>query len=166
MFLAEYLTNLFECSAETLNFEYTEDNLIKELRSMALEQANPTPGESTETPKPSNSSKRKMYYDPRTQILDSDDDDIEIEAKQDQEFFQSVDERIHDNAERPVYIRDCISYLEDKEDCVKTMVALETLPQLIKKNATSIIDIEDELLERILFLENRFSLPGFMVFYF
>lgn len=72
--------------------------------------------------------------------------------------------------ERPLYIRDCVEWLgktrDIEQDQRRTALALDALPALIRRNAVGFEDVAPDLLERVLYLEDRFCLPDFMVLFF
>ncbi|KAI1720193.1 telomere length regulation protein domain-containing protein [Ditylenchus destructor] len=162
MYLAETMANLFECSENGLRFEYTEHPLLTELQKLAdvnqeaafseTSGCVKVPGPSNETNEKEPELTNKRNIDIRTTMLDSDDDDC-IEP----EFDEDADDR-----KKPLYLKECLDSLSEKEKYNNFFAALKALPELIKKKSTGFDDLALEILDRLAFLEDRFQIPEFM----
>ncbi|KAI1727801.1 telomere length regulation protein [Ditylenchus destructor] len=164
MYLAETMANLFECTEEGLRFEYTEHPLLTELQKLADVDQEATFSETTgctKVPGPSHKTKEKepehtnkRNIDIRTTMLDSDDDDC-IEP----ELEEAADDR-----KKPLYLKECLDSLNEKEKYNNFFAALKALPELIKKKSTGFDDLALEILDRLAFLEDRFQIPEFVIY--
>lgn len=62
------------------------------------------------------------------------------------------------------YLRDCLENLNEK-DYKKFAIALRNLPKLIEKRAVGLDDLAIEIMEKMVYLENKFNISNFTVFF-
>lgn len=162
MFLAETIFSLFECPSPP-KFDYFDerDPLLKEFVSIIKEEKN-QPIAEMENEKVEKR-RTRSNPNPRVAILDSDDDENEAENQCDFDSNSQFDvgpNEMHQFA----YLRDCIEFLRsEKEDWKKWEAALKIIPKKIEQEALGLDVLAIELLETILFLEDRFNTANFGV---
>ncbi|VDM45472.1 unnamed protein product [Toxocara canis] len=96
--------------------------------------------------------------------LDSDDDDFPEYSIPDEELHpkESADEDAVEKREPPPhYIRDCMEALYESENYAKFEAAFGVLNQFIRKRALGYDGIAEELIMKLVFLEDRFSTKNF-----
>uniref|UniRef100_A0A0M3I7N2 Telomere_reg-2 domain-containing protein n=1 Tax=Ascaris lumbricoides TaxID=6252 RepID=A0A0M3I7N2_ASCLU len=96
--------------------------------------------------------------------LDSDDDDFPQYSIPEEEFHlkEANESDIMEKREPPPnYIRDCMEALYENENCAKFEAAFDVLNQFIRKRALGYEDIVEELIMRLVFLEDRFNTNNF-----
>uniref|UniRef100_A0A915AH90 Telomere length regulation protein conserved domain-containing protein n=4 Tax=Parascaris univalens TaxID=6257 RepID=A0A915AH90_PARUN len=96
--------------------------------------------------------------------LDSDDDDFPQYSIPEEEFHlkEANEGDILEKREPPPnYIRDCMVALYENESCAKFEAAFDVLNQFIRKRALGYEDIVEELIMRLVFLEDRFNTKNF-----
>ncbi|VDK17635.1 unnamed protein product [Anisakis simplex] len=102
--------------------------------------------------------------------LDSDDDDDfpsyqipeqELNLSEKKPSGDEDDETFEKPEPAPYYIRDCMDALGANENCAKFEAAFGVLNQFIRKRALGYDDIAEELVTKMVFLEDRFSTVKF-----
>ena len=77
--------------------------------------------------------------------------------------MESMEIYLKNPKNRPNYLRDCLEQLAEKENYKRFASALTEIPRLIHERAIGFDDLALQLMESLLFLENRFNLPNFSV---
>lgn len=67
---------------------------------------------------------------------------------------------------RPYYLRDCLTNLNEKENYKIFAMAIRYLPKLIEAKAIGLDDLSIELMEKLIYLEDKFNIPNFSVCFF
>nr|CAD2169388.1 unnamed protein product [Meloidogyne enterolobii] len=162
MFTAETIFNLFE-HPSPLKFDYIQTDpvlcdFINALKGNEIEKMEEGDKKSEEKPQFSSFQQKKHVIDPRVSILDSDDDE--------EENVPILIKNVKINEEKLSssfpYIQDCLSALKDeKTEFRHWEEALLSIGPLIKKKSIGLNILGIEILETLIFLEERFKLDNF-----
>nr|CDJ87877.1 Telomere length regulation protein domain containing protein [Haemonchus contortus] len=155
---------------ERLEFEYTEDPWLEEMRRLrdgatkpteeiTSEEISPSP-ECVDVQLPSSSSAIT-----ETQAVDSDDEEDfpAYEVPESEKQFEVLSEGAEPEkkAPAPYYIRDCYEQLSEKEKYEVFEAAFFALNRMIRRKAIGFNDIAQNLAKKLVFLEDKFSTKNF-----
>ncbi|VDO24636.1 unnamed protein product [Haemonchus placei] len=155
---------------ERLEFEYTEDPWLEEMRRLRdgatkpseetiSEEVSPSP-ECADVQLPSSSSAVT-----ETQAVDSDDEEDfpAYEVPESEKQFEVLSEGAEPErkAPTPYYIRDCYEQLSEKEKYEVFEAAFFALNGMIRRKAIGFNDIAQNLAKKLVFLEDKFSTKNF-----
>lgn len=173
MFLAENIFSIFECpSPPKFDYIFDEGNLLlQEFISIIKEDENKSTKIIDEKENKNEMLQRKPHQqrrvNPRVEILDSDDDEEEDEPKTSEKCELNGQNELEQNEldNEFAYLRDCIEFLRsEKEDWKKWELALKIIPlKFINEETLGLDVLAIELIELILFLEDRFNIKNFTV---
>uniref|UniRef100_A0A915DSC4 Telomere length regulation protein conserved domain-containing protein n=1 Tax=Ditylenchus dipsaci TaxID=166011 RepID=A0A915DSC4_9BILA len=140
-----------------LHFDYSEDWALTELRAIAAadeqvaEQKN-FGAESFIGSSTLKENRKQKDVDFRALVLlDSDDDDDETCDK-----GEPLEAKANFS-----YLRECLDHLGAKESYINFQKALSALPRLLEQKSTGEPDLAQEILDRMVCLEDRFHIPEF-----
>ncbi|XP_007423899.1 telomere length regulation protein TEL2 homolog isoform X1 [Python bivittatus] len=166
MVVAECVSTRITPEGPALEFQYEEDDEIKELKSLLtqrLEETSdaepPNTGDSrpsiaalhsSVTPDLDTSEEPEQGVDSE---LDSDDDLVPYDMSQDKELKK---------IRAPTYIRDCIAILTGPEDADKYEAAVGVLEALIRRDTATAQELSVELAKVLLHLEEKSYIEGFV----
>ncbi|CAK5084116.1 unnamed protein product [Meloidogyne enterolobii] len=162
MFTAETIFNLFE-HPSPLKFDYIQTDpvlcdFINALKGREIEKMEEGDKE-LEKPQFSSFLQKKHVIDPRVSILDSDDDEEEENILNSMRNIKINEER--QSSSFP-YIQDCLVTLKDEKTEFKHWEeALLSIGPLIKKKSIGLNILGIEILETLIFLEERFKIDNF-----
>ncbi|EPB76223.1 hypothetical protein ANCCEY_04701 [Ancylostoma ceylanicum] len=102
-----------------------------------------------------------------SQPVDSDDEE-DFKAYDVPESERSVetlaaDAELERTAPAPNYIRDCMEQLAEKEKYEVFEAAFFALDSMIRRKAVGFVDIAEQLVKKLVFLEDKFSTKKFEV---
>nr|CAD2173310.1 unnamed protein product [Meloidogyne enterolobii] len=163
MFTAETIFNLFE-HPSPLKFDYIRTDPIlcdftNALKGKENEKMEEGDKKSEEKPQFSSFQQKKHVIDPRVSILDSDDDEEEENILNSMRNIKINEER--QSSSFP-YIQDCLVTLKDEKTEFKHWEeALLSIGPLIKKKSIGLNILGIEILETLIFLEERFKIDNF-----
>ncbi|KHJ77241.1 hypothetical protein OESDEN_23139 [Oesophagostomum dentatum] len=101
-----------------------------------------------------------------TQAYDSDDDEdfpaYDLpDSERNVELPPADGEEPERTAAAPNYIRDCLEQLSEKEKYEVFEAAFFALDGMIRRKAVGFVDIAEQLVKKLVFLENKFSSKNF-----
>ncbi|XP_060696648.1 telomere length regulation protein TEL2 homolog isoform X1 [Hemiscyllium ocellatum] len=173
MVVAECLSARVNSGDHRLKFEYTEDDELSELKSLASPrllsswEAPPQQhkdensqlesgqglAETSLNPVESRQNSQEVQDSESTSELDSDDELIPYDL--------SIDTELQRNR-APVYISDGVEVLMTSADPEQIEITLKVVENLIRKNPTASREISVQLTKVLLHLEDKFNISGFM----
>ncbi|EYC07738.1 hypothetical protein Y032_0069g370 [Ancylostoma ceylanicum] len=156
---------------ERLEFEYQNDSWLQEMQgirdgridedknSITVEQLEPVL-DAVDMQMPTSSSSIA-----NSQPVDSDDEE-DFKAYDVPESERSVetlaaDAELERTAPAPNYIRDCMEQLAEKEKYEVFEAAFFALDSMIRRKAVGFVDIAEQLVKKLVFLEDKFSTKKF-----
>jgi Telomere length regulation protein len=89
---------------------------------------------------------------------DGNDDAFEAYALPDDEVIRAKQD---EQVEKPIYLRDCLEALRDRESCARVHGALDAVCELVESRPADLKDMGAELLLQLLRMENRFDKADF-----
>ncbi|XP_063171250.1 telomere length regulation protein TEL2 homolog [Candoia aspera] len=169
MVVAECVSSRLTPEGPTLEFQYEEDDEIKELKSLLtqrLEETSDTEPPNTGDSRPNMAASAVLHSSATPDLdaaeepeqgvdseLDSDDDLVPYNMSQDKELKK---------IRAPTYIRDCVEILTGPEDADKYEATMGVLEALIRRDTATAQEMSVELAKVLLHLEEKSYIEGFL----